>query len=301
MSIAVTENQLRYFLVDGVNIEDKFFNWKKKFFIGGFKKRAKNFVTAGMVIPFEDKDYDGKPVEIWVADQSKDDEIALWPVSLFFSCYHLKNPKQQMPKIRKEMWSAINNVVPESVESIAVARAIPQFETQRNVRPIIESRKAIKRTLSLFDKVMNIYESTSKKIHPIIIALILYQRAVEEDDHLISFLDLVMALESLFSDGQGEITYKFALRTSNFVESKTAERHDLFEKLKEAYRYRSKLVHGDDLSLNRFGEYNNQKYFMLKIVQKTLLKYIPMALSGKSKKQIYGEIDDYSLRVKKKL
>lgn len=298
----MAEFQLRQYWIDGIDVGNHVINWNDRVFFGRHKTFPKNISNANVLIPFQRKNFDGRPVEEWAKDESRHDSTALWYILLFFSCYHLVNNTLQMPKIAKTMMSAIHPVVQKNAAKIyAQSGGIPNIETNRNILSVEKSTKAMKRTLPLFKKVMKIYESKPNNVHSIIIALILYQRAVEEDDHLVSFLHLVMALESLFSDGQGEITYKFSLRTSNFVESQITKRHDLFEKLKIAYRYRSDLVHGDDLSLDRFGKYNEQRYFLLKIVQKTLLKYIPMALSGKSKKQIYKEIDDYSLRVKKKL
>lgn len=67
-----------------------------------------------------------------------------------------------------------------------------------------------------------------------------YGRA--DDDAVI---DLWIGLEALFTDREGEITYKAAMRIAHYVGDHPATRQFLFRALKRSYTVRSDLVHGD--------------------------------------------------------
>jgi hypothetical protein len=67
------------------------------------------------------------------------------------------------------------------------------------------------------------------------------ERARDED----VIFDCFSALEALFAGGAtSEITYRLALRVSKVVRSTTAERVELFKRLKKLYATRSKVLHG---------------------------------------------------------
>ena len=65
----------------------------------------------------------------------------------------------------------------------------------------------------------------------------------DDDDAVI---DLWIGLEAMFSDREGEITYKAAMRIAHYVGVLPSERTFLFRCLKRSYNVRSELVHGDD-------------------------------------------------------
>lgn len=71
-----------------------------------------------------------------------------------------------------------------------------------------------------------------------------YQRQLTED----KLIDYWVGLEALFSDGQGDITYKLAMRIAHFIEESADDRGDLFRDLKKAYSLRSAVVHGGGTS-----------------------------------------------------
>jgi len=58
-------------------------------------------------------------------------------------------------------------------------------------------------------------------------------------------LDLIIALDSLLSEGADSIRYKVALRTAMLLETKGTERQKTFNRIYAAYGYRNKVVHGD--------------------------------------------------------
>ena len=62
-------------------------------------------------------------------------------------------------------------------------------------------------------------------------------------------VDLIISLETLFQEGSGEITYKLSLRCAYFIGNDAEERKKIFENMKKAYKVRSKIVHGDNFSL----------------------------------------------------
>ena len=59
-------------------------------------------------------------------------------------------------------------------------------------------------------------------------------------------IDLMVALESLFSNDSEAIAYKIALRAAYLIESEAKKRKDLFDFLIRAYRARNSIVHGKD-------------------------------------------------------
>lgn len=67
-----------------------------------------------------------------------------------------------------------------------------------------------------------------------------FSRANEADE----LLDLVIALETLFSGRGQEISYSLALRCSYFLEPDFQKRKDVFNRLRDIYNIRSCIVHG---------------------------------------------------------
>lgn len=73
-----------------------------------------------------------------------------------------------------------------------------------------------------------------------------YLRDNEED----SILDIIIALETLLSDGdKGELTHKLSLRMAILLSTFcTHEPLDVFNSVKKIYNFRSKVVHGENIS-----------------------------------------------------
>jgi len=63
-------------------------------------------------------------------------------------------------------------------------------------------------------------------------------------NELDGLLDLVIALEALFSGGGQEISYSLALRCSYFLEPDFQKRKEVFNRLRDIYDIRSCIVHG---------------------------------------------------------
>ena len=67
-----------------------------------------------------------------------------------------------------------------------------------------------------------------------------YEKRLED-----RIIDLMIVLEALFQDSNGELSYKLSLRCAYFIGKNADERKEIFDKLREAYKTRSKIVHGE--------------------------------------------------------
>ena len=285
------------FRIDGINLDERIVNWKDKVFFGRHKIHPENISFGFSLFEKTKETFDGQHVEDAVKVWSEEDAKGLWPILIFFACYHLVNPEKQMPKISKTASNAIefDMLTKDMAETYGHTGAIVRgIETTRNKMSHDESFKLLTETMPLFNKIMK-NQTSEFSMNPLIVALLLYQRAIEEEDHLKDFLDLVIILEAMFNDGKGEVTFKIRQRTSNFCGETLDERKEIFEKIKDVYVARSKLVHGGDLTLDRYGEYHTLKVYLIPIVQKCLLRFIEEYDKGKTKKQINQELDEVAL------
>lgn len=290
--------QIRMFMIDGINLDERVVNWNDRVFFGKTKIHPENTINGFSVFETESKVWDGQPLEGAAKIWSKEDAMGLWPILIFFACFHLTNPEKRMPKISKIASSSFGMDIVEKNAAKVYGNSgggpKPGMQTQMPKLSPDESYQCMNETIPLFDKVMK-NQINQFSINPLVIALLLYQRAMEEDDHLKDFLDLVTVLESMFNDGKGEVTFKIRQRTSNFSGKSFDDRKEIFEKMKEVYNARSKLVHGGDLTLDRYSEYHDLKSYLIPIVQKCLLKFIEETSQGKTKKQINEELDEMAL------
>jgi len=297
MLVNMKKYHIGSFMMDGINLDERIINWNDKVFFGRHKMHPENISFGFSLFEKTSDIYDGQPMEDAVKVWSKDEAKGLWPILIFFACYHLTNPEKQMPKISKSTASVVEfDTLPKNIATTyghmgAIRTGI---ETRRNKMSYDESFERMTDTLPLFDKIMK-NQTSEFSMNPLIIALLLYQRAMEEEDHLKDFLDLVVVLEAMFNDGQGEVTFKIRQRTSNFCGGTIEEKKEIFEKINDVYKARSKLVHGGDLTLDRYGEYHTFKTYLIPIVQKCLLKFIDESSQGKTKKQINNELDEIAL------
>ena len=60
-------------------------------------------------------------------------------------------------------------------------------------------------------------------------------------------IDQMIAFESLFLGDSQELRYKLALRAAFLIGKRKDKRYAIFEDMKKAYNYRSRIVHGDNL------------------------------------------------------
>lgn len=289
------------FITYGINLDDRIINWKNKIFFGKVKMLPDNICHSYSIVFGRDHlDEVRRSIEDWAKIQSKFDAKAIHPILLFFACYHLINPNRKMPKISKSsLFRITTNYLEKNAAEIYghCGDVRPDLKTELPKMTHDESFESMTNTLPLFDKAMSQYDDNTNKMKPLIIALLLYQRAIEENDHLISFLDLVMTIEALFSDGEGEIRFKLSQRTANFSESLADKKKEVFDTMRKIYKARNALVHGSDIDLDKYGDYYNHKINLLPIVQNCLLKYIDKNFDGMSKTDIINELNNAALGI----
>ena len=84
-----------------------------------------------------------------------------------------------------------------------------------------------------------------KSSHPVAVALrryvYSYDRYLVED----RLVDLAIALEALFADGNTEVSYRVSANGANFVTVPRLSRRQVRDWIKAAYDVRSKVVHGN--------------------------------------------------------
>lgn len=126
---------------------------------------------------------------------------------------------------------------------------------------------------------------------PLNVALARFDTMAEQwrsDDQV---LDQCILLEALFTRGSRGVSEQLRLRTAHFVGKDMAERRDMYETVKAAYRLRSDVAHGRPPPLDAG---NVQARFQT-IVQSALLKYCERAASHSGQdlsKEICAELDE---------
>ena len=89
-------------------------------------------------------------------------------------------------------------------------------------------------------------------------AMARFSSSYEKRDVADRMIDLIVALEALFGDGEaGGIAYKVAMRGACWMHAAENERYTAFDTIKELYRYRSKVIHGNsgkDLTSQRVNQ-----------------------------------------------
>lgn len=118
------------------------------------------------------------------------------------------------------------------------------------------------------------------------------------------FIDLLIALESLFSpEDKTELSFRISLYAAMFL-AKDTTGHELFEFLKEMQRKRGKLVHGSykmkDIQEDKFISIEDMNR-LASIVRKSLLGFIVLYLRGETKRENIHERLNISLFLSEEL
>jgi len=95
-------------------------------------------------------------------------------------------------------------------------------------------------------------------------------------------LDLVIALDSLLSEGADSIRYKVALRTAMLMETEGAEREKTFNRIYDAYGHRNTVVHGNTTRKKRVDAhkwFEKNVYQLCDDVKRMLLYFMHRELS----------------------
>ncbi|MCV0367241.1 MAG: hypothetical protein K5798_08290 [Nitrosopumilus sp.] len=80
--------------------------------------------------------------------------------------------------------------------------------------------------------------------------MISYEKENPED----KILDLMICLESLLQDEQGELRFRLSIRTALFLETDKSKRNRVYKVIKKGYDIRSAIAHGGDASVIKIDE-----------------------------------------------
>lgn len=276
--------QLMCYAIDNLNVAESGLRWKDRLILTNNNKPNGNVALALVKIPHPIANH---------AEQIKDQGYALRMITTLLACYRLTTGHtptlitgwSSSVEIEEDKIMHDNSIYSRRLEYQSHEK--PQLDTE-------ETMRYLQNTLPLFDKAMNAIENGYDKLQ---IALIMYYRAVSSQEAIEDFIDLVTALEALYSDGTDELRYKISLRASILTEDDSSKRRDLFEKLKDMYDARSKIVHGGEVPLEPVSKYRRYKYELTEIIQKSLLKFIELAQSGLPYKSIIKMLDDKALGI----
>jgi hypothetical protein len=94
-----------------------------------------------------------------------------------------------------------------------------------------------------------------------------------------SFLSMCLALETLYTVEDAEITYQFATRLANLTGKTFEQRKDIFERARKVYRERSNIVHGrKSIEAIESGSLKDAFFFARQSLQHILLNDTLMKL-----------------------
>lgn len=291
------DSQIRTVLIDGLHIEDYIFNWNDRLLITHLDNSDRNIVNAHIVLPYPFKVQE-KPSDLFTIsdEENKIRGEVLEFITLFLASYHLVNRPIPCPIILQSGWMSHDR--PNDKPLIEYAQSGFSNTQKSTVLPVSKEHAihALNSTIPFFEKVMEICENKNNSLK---VALLTYHRAGNSSsDDITNLIDMITILESLFTRNDGEVSFKLALRTAIFVEDDISKRKNVFELLRIAYKKRSDLVHGNDMTLDPKSVYHEYQMKIYPIIQTALVKYIQLLSEGKNKNKILESIDDNALGIK---
>ncbi len=138
-------------------------------------------------------------------------------------------------------------------------------------------------SLEQLEKIKREYPRLRKsKDEKLEVAKLRFADSYRRDNETDRALDLIIALDSLLSEGADSIRYKVALRTAMLLETTGGERQKAFKRIYAAYGHRSKVVHGDTSPKKRKDAhewFKKNVYQVLDDVKKILLYFMQRDLN----------------------
>ena len=279
----------KVFYIKGLHLGDERFVWNDKLLLISSGQRSSNIAEAHIL-------FDTPILEFGQRDdhkQEKDHIESVHFLSIFLACFRLANDN---PELELDGSQSMEHPV-KSIEDFKIEESYVDFEdvTELAEYPVEQCKKFLENTAPLFDKVMRnmVFKQRNAK-NPLSISLPLFQRIT--DDSIETIIDYATVLESLVCENEGELRYKFALRTSLLIDKDHEKRKDTFEFLKQIYSIRSNLIHGSEINIEGFLDDDYGIILSLEsIVKRALLEYIELVYSGLSKKEIIAKLDTMAL------
>jgi len=282
----------RTFYVEGIDMGKERFVWNDKLMF--MDARTKNGNIAEVHI-FLERPIPNlkKETREGLNQYYKDDMECMHLLSIFLACFKLSNNKPNYPKINRSMHGGHPLKSKEDFKNHPQNRN-PFLNTMRSKEPVKDNIRDLKNSIPLFEKVLKNVKFEKQQKNPLGISLPIFERI--NSISIESVIDYSTVLESLVCENEGELKYKFALRTSLLVESDYKKRKEIFDFLKNIYKIRSGLVHGSEVSLEMFSrEHANLVLALESIVRCALREYIELTYSGLSKKEIIEKLDAKAL------
>ena len=103
--------------------------------------------------------------------------------------------------------------------------------------------------------------------------------------------------EALFSTETTELSHKLAERIAHFLGSTTSEKMEIYANLKNAYSVRSKVVHGDGLSVNQLAGLIKVSETCDEYLRKSLVKIFSSQGVQEVFNQNSNKLDEYFLKL----
>jgi len=132
------------------------------------------------------------------------------------------------------------------------------------------------------------------KVKEINLAFDNYEDSFETDNRSLSFLSLMMAMESLFNLGRGELRYRISRNCAVLLGKDLDDSIEIFKDIKEIYDTRSDLVHsGVSKKLNDDMVFRLKKYVRHSIIAMLYLNESKKVILAKLNLLGFGEITKY--------
>ena len=100
------------------------------------------------------------------------------------------------------------------------------------------------------------------------------QAARENTDLGIKVSQYITALEALVSTSSSELSHQVAERVACLITERGQARVDVYRKLKGAYNFRSKVVHGDTINTKQFEKLTDCSEFLDQACRAVLFKFV---------------------------
>jgi len=143
-----------------------------------------------------------------------------------------------------------------------------------NISPELFSEEDTAKLKVLWPRIYNIYDREGGKFNRITNALDFFRVGLGMVAWQLRFAMFIIALESIYSTSNIEVTYSLSQRLAWFLGEDYEERLFYFEKAKKCYRIRSQIVHGDTVQGDLRKEIDNLMVDLEKMVRLTLLKIL---------------------------
>jgi Apea-like HEPN len=179
----------------------------------------------------------------------------------------------------------VNNIRKRGIFFIGDPHRVPYAGGQRTFRIDALEAAKVNDWRRVYAKVAGTLENQGNKVRQVLLrAGTYYERHHERSDSVARLIDLAIALEALFTPSdKGELTYRIAYSASYLVGGDSEERKALFRFVRDIYRKRNMLFHGQ----YDVNDYNEGKFVtddeiekLASIIRVSILRLTVLYLKG---------------------